>query len=267
MAATVLYPVGRPLFNVLAMVDRVRGRPNPPAHHRGHAGRQGPRAVRVTSTQAQPATRGEPGQAVPSRRTHRLRARKPVRHHAIDGVSRSPARPTTTAERRTIRDMTVGVTGPILQGEAGSRGRVFYRVNQRSNSRRRERCCHAKAIVQPALWSDTRCVQHSSDPSLLGSSSDARGGGRVGRCPVGPAPSDGCGQHRPSRRDRARPPFDAPPVSDVRVPLGNRRRASTASSDRATAARLRLRPSAEPRGPRRTGRLPSTLRPTTDRRD
>ena len=68
-------PVGRLLFNVLAMVaefeaDLVRARTR-----EGHEGCQGQRAPARQAAQTQPATRGAPGRAAPRWAAHKFRPR------------------------------------------------------------------------------------------------------------------------------------------------------------------------------------------------
>ncbi len=92
-------PVGRLLFNVLAMVaefeaDLIRLRT------REHAGCQGQGPFAREAAQAQPATGGAPRHAVPRGRAQRVRARGPLRHHPLDRVPRGAARHATTARWR-----------------------------------------------------------------------------------------------------------------------------------------------------------------------
>ena len=61
-------PVGRLLFNVLAMVNRVRGRPHQVSDEGRHAGRESERSPTGQAAQAQPTTGSPPSPTAGQRR-------------------------------------------------------------------------------------------------------------------------------------------------------------------------------------------------------
>ncbi|MGB0091246.1 MAG: recombinase family protein [Solirubrobacteraceae bacterium] len=94
-------PVGRLLFNVLAMVaefeaDLILARTREDegrAYARGHEGREGQGTPVWQAAQAQHHPGGAPRQALPRRRAHRERARGALRRHPLDRLPRHPPRP------------------------------------------------------------------------------------------------------------------------------------------------------------------------------
>jgi len=86
-------PIGRLLFNVL-LGRRVRVRPHPAPHPRGHEGRQGQGPPPRQATQAQPAPGGTPRRPAPRRRAQHRRTRQAVRRRPLQCLPRDrPRRP------------------------------------------------------------------------------------------------------------------------------------------------------------------------------
>jgi DNA invertase Pin-like site-specific DNA recombinase len=77
-------PVGRLLFNVLAMVAEVRSRCDSRAHARGHEGREGQGSPARQAAQAQPDAGEASRRALPRRRAHTVSALE-----ELSGVTRS----------------------------------------------------------------------------------------------------------------------------------------------------------------------------------
>jgi DNA invertase Pin-like site-specific DNA recombinase len=85
-------PVGRRLFNVLAMVTEFEADLIKMRTREGMRVAKGPPARQAA--EAQPAARGAPGRPAPRRRAQRFRARRPVRGHPPDRLPRHPKSPT-----------------------------------------------------------------------------------------------------------------------------------------------------------------------------
>ncbi len=115
-------PVGRLLFNVLAMVAEfeaglIR------AHTRRHEGGQSQGAPARQAAQAQPDAGGAPGRAVPRRRAHRQRTRRALRRHPAPTPLTRPPIPAIriSTRRQSARATQNSQTGSSASAAAPAR--------------------------------------------------------------------------------------------------------------------------------------------------
>src|SRR4051812_5070844 len=163
-------PVGRLLFNVLAMVaefeaDLVRARA------RRHEGRQGQRPTAGQAAQAEPEAGDAPGGALSRRRAHRQRAGGALRRHTLDCLSRGPARRRTGVRRRGGVAASHAQLGPRPRRLARAEPLSSQSVSRRWSSRAPDRSAPVSRAPSSTLPSS----------ALSGSASPGTAGGRGAR--------------------------------------------------------------------------------------
>ena len=105
-------PVGRLLFNVLAMVAEFEADLISAAHPGRYAGGEGQGQAARQAPQAQPPPRGPPRQPLPPGRAQHRRAGRPVRRRPLHGLPRPGTRPRPRPpERYTVSVLSANTTG------------------------------------------------------------------------------------------------------------------------------------------------------------